>query len=99
MILLKPLSTVHINTIGKQLVSSDKKGKVPFVNGAAMLFEQKNSYISECINDFYDSYDPKKFGSVGPDLLWNTYKRINNSDSFKGFFFLVDNSIYLSNYF
>ena len=59
----------------------DRKGKVPFLNGAAMIFEANNSFISECIMKFTDMYNPKRFGTVGPELLWKTYQFINASDS------------------
>ena len=59
----------------------DRKGKVPFLNGAAMIFEANNSFITECILKFNEMYNPKRFGTVGPELLWKTYQYINNSNS------------------
>ena len=59
----------------------DRKGKVPFLNGAAMIFEANNSFIAECILKFNEMYNPKRFGTVGPELLWKTYQYINNSNS------------------
>ena len=70
MISLKPFSYVPVNSIGKQLLSADRKGKVPLVNGAAMFFQKGNRYINECIRRFSEAYNPKKFGTVGPELLW-----------------------------
>ena len=46
-----------------------------------MIFEKNNSFIRECIHKFTDMYNPKRFGTVGPELLWKTYQDLNASDS------------------
>ena len=63
------------------MASQDRKGKVPFLNGAAMIFEKNHSFIRECIEKFTAAYNPKRFGTVGPELLWKTYQDINVSNS------------------
>ena len=83
---VKPLLTgqhaVPINSLGKQLAGMDKKGRVPYVNGAVMVFEAKNPYIEEVMNSFTLSYRHDKFGTVGPDLLWSVYKRFSNHSDY-----------------
>lgn len=78
MISLKSLSSIPMNSLGKQMATADKKGKVPLLNGAALLFEKNHPFIIECINKFNESYSPKKFGTVGPELLWKVYNEIAN---------------------
>ena len=79
MLSLNTISNLPLNSMGKQLQSEDKKGRVPLLNGAAMIFQDHHPFIDKIINEFNYYWNPKKFGSVGPDLLWGVYKEMRES--------------------
>ena len=78
MISLRPLDSLPVNSLGQQLDKLDRKGKVPFINGAAMIFEKHNPFMQRVMSKFASAHQPKKFGSVGPDLLWSVFRQMIN---------------------
>ena len=94
MISLKPMASIPMNSLGKQMATADKKGKVPLLNGAALIFEKNNSFITACINKFNESYNPKKFGSVGPELLWNVYNDLTKKIDLKSLPTILENHVF-----
>jgi len=74
MISLTSVSALPANALGQQLEGLDKRGRVPFINGAGMIFDARHPFMERVMNDFHKSWDVKTFGTVGPDLLWDTYE-------------------------
>ena len=74
MISVQSVASVPVNSIGQQLAGEDRRGKVPFLNGAAMVFEPQHPFMSRVLEAFNEKWNPARFGSVGPDLLWDIYK-------------------------
>ncbi|CAH2078493.1 unnamed protein product [Thlaspi arvense] len=71
-IVLGPLSSLK-NTLG---VEDQAAGES--LNGAVMSFEKKSSFLLECLNEYYLTYDDKCVRCNGADLLTRVAKRFLN---------------------
>jgi len=78
MLSLASIDNVPSNAMGQQLEGVDKKDVVPFVNGAALIFDPQHPFMERVMKDFEAMWNPKIFGTVGPDLLWETYQNMKS---------------------
>lgn len=76
---LQPLSLLPPNSLGKQMYGPDKKNRIPYVNGAVLVFSSSNEFVGTAMAQFGANYDATVFASVGPNLLWRVYQQMNNT--------------------
>ena len=66
-IVVKPLDQLH-NVVG--FAQNDK-----LVNNAVLIFDKGNSFLADCINEYFSTFKTEVWGFNGPQLLTRVLKR------------------------